>query len=118
MGAFTVGSVVLVPFPFSDLSGSKKRPALLLADVGRGDWVCLQITSNAYGDCTAILLKDEECAEGFLARTSTIRPGKLFTAHESLFIRCVARIADSKMDEVRQTVLTLIKNGRFQEHIS
>ena len=39
MGAFTVGSVVLVPFPFSDLSGSKKRPALILADAGRGDWV-------------------------------------------------------------------------------
>ena len=118
MGAFAVGSVVLVPFPFSDLSGSKKRPALILADAGRGDWVCLQITSNAYGDPAAILLKDEECSEGFLAQTSSIRPGKLFTAQEGLFIRCVARIADGKMDEVRRAVLGLIHNGRFQERIS
>ncbi len=37
MGAFAAGSVVLVPFPFSDLSQSKRRPAVVLADAGRGD---------------------------------------------------------------------------------
>ena len=34
----SAGSVVLVPFPFSDLSQSKLRPAVVLADAGRGDW--------------------------------------------------------------------------------
>jgi mRNA interferase MazF len=42
MGAFTTGQVVILPFPFSDLSQQKNRPALLLADVGRGDWVLCQ----------------------------------------------------------------------------
>lgn len=46
----TGGEVVLVPFPFSDLSQSKVRPAVCLADAGRGDWVLCQITSNPYGD--------------------------------------------------------------------
>jgi hypothetical protein len=46
MGAPAVGAVVLIPFPFSDLSGTKKRPALVLADVGRGDWVCTQINDR------------------------------------------------------------------------
>ncbi len=45
-----VGEVVLVRFPFSDLSQSKIRPAVCLADAGRGDWGLCQITSNAYGD--------------------------------------------------------------------
>jgi hypothetical protein len=31
MGAPSVGSIVLVPFPFSDLSNSKKRPAVVIA---------------------------------------------------------------------------------------
>ena len=31
--------VVLLPFPFSDLSTSKLRPALVLVDAGRDDWV-------------------------------------------------------------------------------
>ena len=42
------GTVVLVPFPFSDLSQAKLRPAVVLADVGRGDWILCQITSNPY----------------------------------------------------------------------
>ena len=33
----TAGSVVLVPFPFSDLSQSKRRPAVVLASAERGD---------------------------------------------------------------------------------
>ena len=36
MGAPTVGAVVLIPFPFSDLSGAKKRPALVLVHIRRG----------------------------------------------------------------------------------
>jgi len=50
----TIGEVVLVPFPFSDLTQAKVRPALCLADAGRGDWVLCQITSNRYGDPTAV----------------------------------------------------------------
>jgi len=36
------GGVVLVPFPFSDLSEAKLRPAVVLADAGRGDWILCQ----------------------------------------------------------------------------
>jgi mRNA interferase MazF len=37
MGPSAAGQVIVVPFPFSDLSGQKFRPALILADAGRGD---------------------------------------------------------------------------------
>ena len=50
MGAFTAGQVVVLPFPFSDLTRNKFRPALLLAEVGRGDWIACQITSNAFAE--------------------------------------------------------------------
>ncbi len=46
MGVLTVGAVVLVHFPFSDLSQTKLRPAVVLADAGRSDWVLCQITSK------------------------------------------------------------------------
>ena len=39
MVAPTAGEVVVIPFPFSDLTQSKVRPALCLADAGRGDYV-------------------------------------------------------------------------------
>ena len=81
------GSVVLVPFPFSDLSASKLRPALVIASSGHGDWVCVQITSNPYSDLSAIEVGDADFQEGSLNRISYVRPGKLFTANQSLFRR-------------------------------
>jgi len=50
MGVFTAGQVVIVHFPFSDLTASKLRPAIVLAEAGRGDWILCQITSKSYGD--------------------------------------------------------------------
>ena len=56
MVAPAAGAVVLVPFPFSDLSQAKLRPAVVLADAGRGDWILCQVTSNPYGDARAVPL--------------------------------------------------------------
>ena len=53
--ALAAGQVVVLPFPFSDLSRKKLSPALLLADAGRGDWIACQITSNPYADEVVIL---------------------------------------------------------------
>lgn len=82
MVALTAGAVVLVPFPFSDLSRSKLRPAVVLADAGRGDWILCQITSNPYSDQRAVALSDEDFRTGSLRVKSYARPGKLFTANQ------------------------------------
>ena len=75
---------MLVPFPFSDLSRTKLRPAVVLADVGRGDWILCQITSKSYADDRAELLRDPDFARGSLQLDSYARPCKLFTAHQGL----------------------------------
>lgn len=111
MGAFAVGDVVLVPFPFSDLSQSKKRPALILAYAGREDWVCLQITSQRYDDQSAIAISEGHFAVGSLQRESFVRPSKLFTAHSSLFLRNLARMQNDKLAEVKEVVIDLIRKG-------
>ena len=66
MDALAAGAVVLVPFPFSDLSQSKLRPAVVLTDADRGDWVLCQITSNLYADRLAVPLTEEDFDEGSL----------------------------------------------------
>jgi mRNA interferase MazF len=47
---FSFGDVVLVPFPFTDLSGTKKRPAVVVSSHGyntsRRDIVIMAITSQ------------------------------------------------------------------------
>ena len=52
--------VVLIPFPYSDLLASKRRPALVLAEVGLGDVVLCQITSKSYADASAIPLSQQD----------------------------------------------------------
>ena len=47
MGTLAAGQVVIVHFPFSDLTASKLRPAVVLAEAGRGDWILRQITSKS-----------------------------------------------------------------------
>lgn len=64
MGAFTTRQIILLPFPYSDLSAQKLRPALILADAGRGDWLLCQITSNPYADPAAVELKQDAFSQG------------------------------------------------------
>jgi mRNA interferase MazF len=60
------GLVVLVRFPFSDLSQIKPRPAVVLANAGRGDWILCQVTSKPYADPAAVVLKDPDFERGSL----------------------------------------------------
>lgn len=80
MGRFVKGDVVVVPFPFSDLTMSKRRPALVIANLAGDDLVLCQITSQTIRDGYAIELVDDDYASGGLSRPSNIRPNRLFTA--------------------------------------
>jgi mRNA interferase MazF len=100
---------VLVPFPFSDLSQAKLRPAVVLADADRGDWILCQITSNPYGDARAIALTDASFRSGSLRMTSNVRPGKLFTASRNLMVAEVGSLKGEVMKNVVNTVVNILR---------
>ena len=105
MVALEPGLVVLVRFPFSDLSSSKLRPAVVLAHAGGVDWVLCQVTSNPYGDAHAVPLMPSSFASGGLSRESFARPGKLFTASQSIVIRRAGALtAEAHRGVVERTV--------------
>ena len=108
MGTFTAGSVVLIPFPFSDLSRTKLRPAVILATVEKGDCILCQITSQPY-DSRAIELNQADFAAGSLQRTSYARPGKLFTAHYSLLQFEAGKLTPNTLHALREQVVNTIR---------
>ena len=108
MGTLAAGQIVLVHFPFSDLTASKMRPAVVLADAGRNDWILCQITSKPYGDTRAIMLEDGDFASGSLRLTSFARPGKLFTAYASLVAGQVGELKTGKFNAMREAVKRVI----------
>lgn len=99
MGTPSVGDVVIIPFPYSDLSQSKSRPALVLAGVGRGDFLLCQITSKQYDDSNALSLNESDFLSGSLRQDSFIRIGKLFTANESLIAGVAGHLKSAKTGE-------------------
>ena len=103
------GSVVLVPFPFSDLSQSKRRPAVVLAGAERGDWILCQVTSKPYADARAVELTDHDFAQGGLRITSYARPAKLFTAHESLFVSEAGVLSAGSLRKITDQVVSVIQ---------
>ena len=111
MGALAAGSVVLVPFPFSDLSQHKRRPAVVLAGAERGDWILCQITSSPYSDARAITLTDVDFASGGLRLVSYARPAKLFTAHESLFVFEAGILRSAALRKITNEVVAIIQQG-------
>ena len=111
MGTFATGQIVIVHFPFSDLTASKLRPAIVLAEAGRGDWVLCQVTSKSYGDPRSIQLDPADVVHGSLRLTSYVRPGKLFTANSSLVAGLVGELTTGKFATVRDAVVRMIQKG-------
>ncbi|WP_421773577.1 type II toxin-antitoxin system PemK/MazF family toxin [Gracilimonas sp.] len=85
MGTFVRGDVVVVPFPFSDLSQSKRRPALVIRNFGE-DLLLAQITSKTIKNDFAIEIKETDFNEGSLKVVSNVRPEKLFTCSKNLIL--------------------------------
>lgn len=106
------GAVVLVRFPFSDLSETKLRPAVVLADIGRGDTVLCQVTSKPYGDLIAVTLKDADFVSGSLRLTSYARPGKLFTASSDLITSKIGSLKPEALTQIVSAVVDLLRAGK------
>jgi mRNA interferase MazF len=105
------GDVVVVPFPFSDLSQSKKRPALVLADLEGYDLILSQITSQNVFDSYSIKLKNSDFEEGSLIKNSNIRPNKIFTADRDIVLYKIGHLNEEKIKEVTDRVIRIFAEG-------
>lgn len=101
------GSVVLIRFPFSDLSKSKLRPAVVLASAGKGDWILCQIRSQRYSDPQAVELAKDDFVTGSLRKTSFVRFAKLFTADQSLIVEKVGELQKGKFTLIVDSIVKL-----------
>jgi mRNA interferase MazF len=93
------------------LSQSKRRPAVVLAGVERGDWILCQVTSKAYADARAVELTDHDFERGSLRLTSYARPAKLFTAHESLFVSEVGVLTAAALQRITDEVVAVLQRS-------
>jgi len=87
------------------------RPAVALAHADKGDWVLCQITSKPYSDPRAVELNGGSFRQGSLRLVSYARPGKLFTANQSLILRQVGVLKDDALKQIIDAVVMLLRQG-------
>lgn len=109
MGTLTKGSIILYPFPYTDLTGQKIRPCLVLSDEMRHDVLLCQITSQrVQADEFSIQLRKEETELGTLSIDSLIRCNMLFTGDKSDVKKVICRIDEKKYKKVCKIINQII----------
>ena len=109
MADFIKGDIVVVPFPFSNLSQVKKRPAFVVNKLDGDDLILCQITSQTIKDKYAISLRKTGFTFGSLSVNSNIRPNRIFTADKNIVFYKAGNIKENKIKEVIQKIVEIIK---------
>ena len=110
MGTFVKGDVVVAPFPYSELTASKKRPVLVVASMSGNDVILCQITSQSKRDTYSISLADGDFQSGSLRRESFIRPNRIFTADSRIVLYKAGKVSNQKMEEVVRSIISILKS--------
>jgi len=109
MEGFVKGDIVITPFPFSDLSSSVKRPALIIAILKGEDIILCQITSKERDDPYQISLNKKDFSQGSLKMDCFIKPSILFTLRSSIVLYKAGRINKNKIGEVEDRICEIIR---------
>ena len=109
MARFVKGDVVVVPFPFSDLSNSKRRPAFVITVLEGDDLILCQITSQAIKDKYALRISDGDFENGGLKRPSNVRPNRIFTADRHIILYKIGNLKLNKLNQVIDKCVEIIR---------
>jgi len=107
---YNQGDVILVPFPFSDLRGVKKRPALIISNkkVNNGeDRICCLITSNPKNK--GLLIHQEYFKKGKLPFASWVKPQRIFSVDENIILRKICEVNKVFHQEVFSEIVSFLK---------
>lgn len=100
------GAVVLSPFPFTDLNGSKVRPALVLSNTKRGnDAVVAFITTKQKAKKFIVSVVPTE--QNGLKKNSQIICNKLATLDKKVFIGEIGTLSSSDLQKVKSSLKEL-----------
>ena len=110
MERFVKGDIVVVPFPFSDLTKAKRRPALVIADLEGNDMILCQITSQTVRDKYAVFISESDFDQGTLKRKSNVRPNRIFTIDRHIVLYKVCRLKQEKKNQVIERIINILRS--------
>jgi mRNA interferase MazF len=101
------GDIILIPFPFTDLSGNKNRPAIILIDSEDDVTVCFITTRLKWQSEFDISVHPSDI--NGLKKTSLIRLNKLATIDKNLIIGKLGTLEDNYIDLLNKNLMRILK---------
>jgi mRNA interferase MazF len=101
------GDIVVVPFPFTDLTGNKLRPALVLISRRDDVTVAFATTQIRWKEPNDVLLRPTD--ENGLKKDSLIRLSKLATIDSNLVAGIIGEIGESEMRDVNENLIAILR---------
>lgn len=106
------GEIILVPFPFTDLTGNKLRPALVLIS-GKDDVTVAFVTTQVrWKEPNDVVISPTN--KNGLKQESLIRLSKLATIDSSLVAGILGELDKSNMKEVNKNLITILNLNEWQ----
>ncbi len=107
MERFVKGDVIILPFPYTNFSGAKKRPAVVIANLKGQNIILAQITTNQRNDEDLISLRQKDFSSGSLNSDSFIMASLIFTADSSKISYKAGKIKSEKSNEVQNKLIEI-----------
>ena len=109
MERFVKGDVVVLPFPYTDFSSVKKRPAIVIANLKGQNVILAQITTNQRNDEDLVSLKKKDFASGSLSCDSFIMASLIFTADSSKINYKAGQLSQNKIKQVEEKLCGIFR---------
>jgi mRNA interferase MazF len=103
----TKGDIVLVTFPFTDLTATKLRPAVILAQTDIDITASFVTTQLQWHESTDVML-DPSLTNG-LKKQSLIRTGKICTLSINLVQGLLGKLTNIEIDQLNQKLKILLQ---------
>ena len=106
---YNKGDIILIPFPFTDLTGMKKRPAIIISGNklnSTKDRICCLITSNP--EAEGITIKQENYTEQPLPYKSKVKPQRIFTISTNIILKQLSTVNKEFQERIKQELNTYL----------
>lgn len=106
------GDIVLVPFPFTDLSTTKKRPAIIISNDkvnATGDVIAVMITSQDKKDFLQIEISASDVTPT-LPKKSFIRCHKIATLDSGIILHTIGKANISLLEKVKDKIQDIVSD--------
>ena len=102
------GDVVVLPFPYTDMTSIKTRPVLIVAHPRGTNVIVAQITSQqARNDEYAVSLEEKDFAEGSLPTASFVKTNMIMTLAEDMIFAKTGVVDKDKIEEVENKLVRI-----------